>query len=104
MDYRLWLKEAMRKHKIKASVLSRESGVQERQISLFFNGKDLMAGSFFKLVDAMERLAPGSMFPNSLQSDIEIVEQISQLADKLKRNVIENSSNQQKKDDMVVAS
>ena len=104
MDYRLWLKEAMRKYKIKASVLSRESGVQERQISLFFSGKDLMAGSFFKLVDAMERLAPGSMFSKSLQSDLEIVEQISELAEKLKRNAIRSSSNQQQDDDIVIAS
>jgi len=104
MDYRLWLKEAMRKYKIKASVLSRESGVQERQISLFFGGKDLMTSSFFKLVDAMERLVPGSMFPKSSQSDIEIVEQISELAEKLKRNAIGSSSNQQHEDDIIVAS
>ena len=104
MDYRLWLKEAMRKHKIRASVLSRESGVQERQISLFLGGKDLMTNTFFRLVDAMERLAPGSMFPSSSQRELEIAEQISKLALNIKSNALATSPNLRSSDEAVMAS
>ena len=104
MDYRRWLKEAMRRHQIRASVLSRESGVQERQISLFFSGKDLMTSTFFKLVDAMERLAPGSLFPATPAEDLEIAEQLSDLAEKLKRKAHSGSNGAKVSDEVMVVS
>ena len=60
MDQREALKETMRHFRIKASVLSRASGVQERQISLFLAGKDLRSGTLHKLVVAADEIVPGA--------------------------------------------
>ena len=60
MNQRDSLRETMRQFRLKASVLSRASGVQERQISLFLSGKDIRSDTLLKLVVAADKIAPGA--------------------------------------------
>ncbi|MDF5720963.1 MAG: XRE family transcriptional regulator [Rhizonema sp. PD37] len=53
MHYRDAFNQTLEKFKISAKSLSLSSGVQERQISHFRNGKDLMAETLFALVAAL---------------------------------------------------
>ena len=53
MHYREAFNQTLEKFKISAKSLALESGVQERQISHFRNGKDLMAETLFALVAAL---------------------------------------------------
>lgn len=53
MDYREAFNLTLDKFKISAKSLAQKSGVQERQISHFRNGKDLMAETLFALVAAL---------------------------------------------------
>lgn len=53
MDYRAAFNKTLCKFGITAKSLSVQASVQERQVSLFRNGKDLMANTFFDLVSAM---------------------------------------------------
>lgn len=60
MDYRRAFKLMLEEKEISGAALSRQSRVQERQISTFLNGKDLRAETFFKLLEAAETLHPGA--------------------------------------------
>lgn len=53
MHYRDAFNQTLEKFKISAKSLALSSGVQERQISHFRNGKDLMAETLFALVNAL---------------------------------------------------
>ncbi|MDF5717968.1 MAG: hypothetical protein PUP93_29915 [Rhizonema sp. NSF051] len=53
MHYRDAFNQTLEKFKISAKSLSLSSGVQERQISHFRNGKDWMAETLFDLVAAL---------------------------------------------------
>lgn len=75
MDYRQAFNNTLRHFGITAKSLSLATGVQERQISLFRNGKDLMTETFFQLVAALPEDAQRYFFaqlaskhPSDLQS------------------------------------
>jgi transcriptional regulator with XRE-family HTH domain len=53
MHYREAFNQTLKKFGIQAKVLAQKSGVQERQISQFRNGKDLMAETLFNLIAAL---------------------------------------------------
>ena len=53
MHYREAFNQTLKKFSIQAKVLAQRSGVQERQISQFRNGKDLMAETLFSLIAAL---------------------------------------------------
>ncbi|MBR8839125.1 MAG: hypothetical protein DSM106950_35280 [Stigonema ocellatum SAG 48.90 = DSM 106950] len=53
MDYREAFNQTLEKFNISARSLALKSGVQERQISHFRKGKDLMAETLFALVTAL---------------------------------------------------
>lgn len=79
MDYRQVFDKTLREFQITAKSLSEASGVQERQISHFRNGKELMTETFFKVVEAMPTEAKkyfytqlrGNSYSNTLESLIE---------------------------------
>lgn len=54
MHYREAFNQTLEKFSISAKSLALKSGVQERQISHFRNGKDLMAETLFALIAALE--------------------------------------------------
>jgi hypothetical protein len=66
MDYRATFNKTLREFGITAKSLSMKAGVQERQVSLFRNGKDLMASTFFDLVSAMPPEAQQYFFESLL--------------------------------------
>lgn len=66
MDYRTTFNKTLRKFGITAKSLSLRTGVQERQVSLFRNGKDLMAATLFDLVGAMPPEAQRYFFESLL--------------------------------------
>ena len=53
MHYREAFNQKLKKFGIQAKALAQKSGVQERQISQFRNGKDLMAETLFSLIAAL---------------------------------------------------
>ncbi len=53
MHYRDAFNDTLEKFGIQAKSLALKTGVQERQISLFRNGKNVMAETLFSLVNAM---------------------------------------------------
>ncbi|PZV07235.1 MAG: hypothetical protein DCF22_22375 [Leptolyngbya sp.] len=62
MNYREAFDKTLKTFGITAKSLSEATGVQERQISLFRKGKDLMAGNFFLLVEALPEPARQHFF------------------------------------------
>ena len=53
MNHREAFKQTLEKFNITAKSLAQKSGVQERQISQFRNGKDLMSETLFSLIAAL---------------------------------------------------
>ena len=62
MNYRDAFNQTLEKFKISAKSLALKSGVQERQISQFRHGKDLMAETLFALVAALPSEAQAYYF------------------------------------------
>jgi hypothetical protein len=62
MNYREAFDKTLKTFGITAKSLSEATGVQERQISLFRKGKDLMASNFFLLIEALPEPARQHFF------------------------------------------